>query len=259
MNLIATEILQAKQVKPGYFLHTYASHLVADAARPGQFVHIRVTSGPHPILRRPFSICRVEKKQFQVLFKVIGEGTRILSKAQTGQKIDILGPIGTSFTMQDKPAVLIAGGIGCAPLYFLARLIKDKKLPVSFFYGARTENDLALFDEIASISNELKITTEDGSVGEKGLITDILSDYLSPDYAFYACGPKPMLYALKKILDARGLSAQFSLENRMACGVGACMGCVTKTLSGFKRVCVDGPVFFSEDIIIKNIRRNSGV
>jgi dihydroorotate dehydrogenase electron transfer subunit len=97
----------------------------------------------------------------------------------------------------------------------------------------------------------LKITTEDGSAGEKGLIVDILPDRLTKDHAIYACGPEAMLYALKKILDARGLSARFSLENRLACGVGACMGCVARTLSGFKRVCVDGPVFSSNEIVLK--------
>lgn len=250
MNLIAAEIIQSREVKPGYFLHDYNSPFVANAAEPGQFIHIRVSSGPHPILRRPFSICGVEHDRFQLLFKVVGEGTRILSKAIPGQSIDILGPIGTPFTILQKPALLIAGGIGSAPLYFLAQRIREKKLPVHFFYGARTKNDLPLQNKIASISDELNITTEDGSLGTKGLITDILSDRISKDYAIYACGPEAMLFVLKKALDERGLSAQISLENRMACGVGACMGCVTRTSSGFKRVCVDGPIFCSGDIVI---------
>ncbi|MBN1902808.1 dihydroorotate dehydrogenase electron transfer subunit [Candidatus Sumerlaeota bacterium] len=250
MNLVTTEILKTNEVKPGYFLHDYNAPLMAKTSEPGQFIHVRVAAGPHPILRRPFSICSAKEDRLQILFRVVGEGTHLLSKVMPGEKIDIMGPIGTPFKIEHKPAVLIAGGIGCAPLYFLALRMKEANIPVRFYYGARSVSDLPLHEEINAIAGELNITTEDGSLGKKGLITDVLPDRLTQDFAVYACGPETMLHALKKILDAQGISAQFSLENRMACGVGACMGCVTRTISGFKRVCVDGPVFSSDDVVI---------
>jgi dihydroorotate dehydrogenase electron transfer subunit len=217
---------------------------------PGQFVHIRISDGPHPILRRPFSILSTDKDKLRILFKLVGEGTKILSLAKPGDILDIMGPLGTYFPMEGKPAVLIAGGIGMAPLYFLAQRIKKKnKRKVIFFYGARSKNDLVFTKEIAVLVDKITVTTDDGSQGKKGMITDLLDPLLKPDFSFYACGPEPMLIALETKLRMHHLSAWFSLENRMACGVGACQGCAVETRSGFRRVCVDGPVFSSDEII----------
>jgi len=248
MKRFFARLVQTNQIKPGYFIQTYLSPEIAETAYPGQFVHIRTSEMPYPLLRRPFSICRVKGKEFQILFKKKGEGTELLSCAQPGQSFDIIGPIGTGFRIYDKPSVLVAGGMGIAPLYFLAEHIKEKGEKILFFYGARSEQDLILSHEIALITSELKIATEDGSVGEKGLVTDLASPWLTPEYSIFACGPEPMLKALQTMLEQKGLNAQFSLENRMACGVGACMGCAVETDRGFERVCVDGPVFFSEKI-----------
>jgi len=170
--------------------------------------------------------------------------------AKAGDILDIIGPIGSSFPIEGKPAVMIAGGIGMAPLYFLAQRMKKKnKLKVMFLYGARTKNDLVFTKEIAILVDKLVVTTDDGSQGKKGMIIDQADPLLNPDFSFYACGPEPMLIALEKKLRPRNLSAWFSLENRMACGVGACQGCAVETQSGFRRVCVDGPVFSSNEII----------
>ena len=249
MKKIEAELLKASRPGPDYFLHTYFAPELSKASEPGQFVEIRVGDGPHPILRRPFSISFAQGETIQVLFKVVGEGTRLLSMKKKGTLIDIIGPIGTPFEIEEKPAVLVAGGIGCAPLYFLAARLREAGREVAFLYGARAKNDLVLLQEIAGVADELKTTTEDGSLGTKGLITDLLLPFLIPDYAIYACGPESMLIALQKMLAERRLEAQFSLENYMACGVGACQGCSIETTRGFRRVCVDGPVFSSGEIV----------
>jgi len=250
MKQVLAELVETKKLKPGYFVHTYLLPDMAHEAAPGQFVHIRISDGPHPILRRPFSILSTDKDKLRILFKVVGEGTRILSLAKAGDILDILVPIGTSFPMGSKPVVLIAGGIGMAPLYFLAQRIKEKdKQNVIFLYGARSKKDLVFTKEIAVLVDKLIVITDDGSQGKKGMITDHVESLLKPDFSFYACGPEPMLVALKNRLGSHNLSAWFCLENRMACGVGACQGCVVETRSGYRRVCVDGPVFSSDEII----------
>ncbi len=249
MRQIIARLVQVREPRVGYLLHTYDAPQIADSALPGHFIHIRIADGPHPILRRPFSIFAADGTKIQVLFKIVGEGTRLLSSATVGDEIDIIGPLGNPFRIGVKPAVLIAGGIGCAPLIFLAKRLRRAGGNVSFLYGARTKLDLLLIDEISRIADKLEVATEDGSAGIKGLISELATSYYTSDYALYACGPEAMLHTLKKQLDARGLVAQFSLESRMACGVGACQGCAVKTTKGYRRVCVDGPVFLSDEIV----------
>jgi len=249
MKKKVAKLLETHTPAPGYCLHTYDAPEIASMAEPGQFITVRVSEASHPILRRPFSILSIEGDAVRILFKIKGEGTEILSRAKKGELVDIIGPIGTPFSIGEKPAVLVAGGIGMAPLFFLAKTLKTKGQKTAFLYGAKTAADILLPDEIGKISDEFIVATEDGSKGERGLITERASSYLTEERAVYSCGPEPMLLALRKILDSRGLSAQFSLENYMACGVGACQGCSIETTRGFLRVCVDGPVFSSRDIV----------
>ena len=251
MKQFISPIIETREISPGFWMKTVRTPEIATTANPGQFVHVRVSLGPHPLLRRPFSILDVnrEEETWSFLYKVVGQGTQILSKRSKGEMLDLLGPIGTSFSIIEKPALLIAGGIGMAPLYFLAGEMKKKNIPATFIYGARTERELVLLKRLTSRADEVLPVTEDGSRGSKGNAVDTASAFLAKDYGIYACGPDPMLMALKKELAKHGKSAQLSLENYMACGTGACQGCVVKTESGYQRVCVDGPVFSSDEII----------
>ena len=251
MKQYLSPIISSEEPSPGFRLKTVHTPEIATNAKPGQFVHVKVSLGAYPLLRRPFSILDVNREEgtWSFLYKIVGEGTQILSQRSEGEKLDILGPIGTSFSVTDKPALLIAGGIGMAPLYFLAGELKKKKIPITFIYGARNKDELVLHERLSSRADDVLLVTEDGSVGQKGNAVEAASDFLKEDPAIYSCGPDPMLIALKKELEKHGKSAQFSLENYMACGKGACQGCAVKTESGYQRVCVDGPVFFSDEII----------
>jgi len=249
MRQVEASILNVRKLGARYVLHTYGAPSIAQEAQPGQFVHIRVTDAVHPILRRPFSICSAGKGTIDVLIKVVGEGTEILSSKKSGDILDIIGPLGRPFRMEEKPALLVAGGIGVAPLYFLAQKLKMTGKDILFLYGARTKDDLVLKDEIYSLANKSTFVTEDGSIGMKGIVTSFLDADILKGCAIYACGPDAMLSAVQKKLRALGKTAQFSLENHMGCGVGACQGCVVETVNGYRRVCIDGPIFMSSDII----------
>ena len=249
MKQNTVEIIETLRPGPDFVLHTYRAPFMARTAEPAQFIDVRVGRGSHPILRRPFSICMAEGDAIQILFKIVGEGTGMLAERKAGESVDLIGPIGNPFRIGEKPAVLIAGGIGCAPLYFLAKRLGEKGVKSLFLYGARTGEDLVLTDRIGGVVDELILATEDGSEGIEGLITEVVTDYLDAGYSFYACGPEPMLISLREKLEQKNLTAQFSLENYMACGVGACQGCAVETNTGFKRVCVDGPVFHSDEIV----------
>ena len=249
MRQVEAPILNVRKLGARYVLHTYSAPSLAKEAQPGQFVHIRVTDGVHPMLRRPFSICSAGEGSIDVLIKVVGEGTKILSSKKSGDILDIIGPLGSSFRMEEQPALLIAGGIGVAPLYFLAQKLKMTGRDILFLYGARTKEDLVLKNEIYSLADKSIFVTEDGSTENRGIVTSRLDAGVVKGRAIYACGPEAMLVSLQKKLRALGKTAQFSLENRMACGVGACQGCVVETVNGYRRVCVDGPIFTSGDII----------
>lgn len=250
MKQYISPIINARELSPGFWLKTVRTPEIASEAQPGQFVHVKVSLGPHPLLRRPFSILDVNRSEgtWSFLYKVVGEGTEILSQRMEGEMLDILGPIGTSFSGNDKPALLVAGGIGMAPLHFLAGELEQRQIPVTFIYGAGKENELVMSEQLFSRADKVILVTEDGSRGEKGNAVDAASLLLDQDFAIYACGPDPMLAAFKKELTKHEKTAQFSLENYMACGTGACQGCVVKIGSEYKRVCVDGPVFSSDEI-----------
>jgi len=187
-----------------------------------------------------------EEKSFEILYEIKGEGTRFLSQYEEADDLDILGPLGNGFKidLNIKNAILVAGGIGIAPLTFLAEELVKEKINVTLILGSKTKLDIPL----SAIGYKLLICTEDGSEGTKGLATDLLNEFVrAQNFAplqIYACGPKAMLKAVAQITNC-----QVSLEEIMACGVGACLGCAVKTKDGYKMVCKDGPVFNSEDII----------
>ncbi len=208
-----------------------------------------------PLLKRPFSLHRWLGPDFQILYRIVGKATEILKEKKKGDVLEIMGPLGNGFPLikrHDKP-ILIGGGLGIAPIFAFAETIADKK-PL-FFIGAKTKKELLCVDELKSIGINPIISTDNGTLGRKGLITDILEKFLARHsslaarYSLYACGPKPMLRELSHITKKYGLRAYVALEENMACGIGACLSCVVNTKEGLKRVCKEGPVFTIEEII----------
>jgi len=261
VSQFSSSVLSKKILQPEIYKLTLSSPLISKEAKPGNFVHIKVSSTDYPLLRRAFSIHSVEKekKSFDILFRVVGRGTEILSKATPGQSLDILGPIGNSFSLP-KPGqkiMLVAGGMGIAPLWFLfTQLIKRyDQNQLTFFLGAKSKKELLYEEKLKAIKDRLIITTDDGSVGIKGQVTDAFLKEIKrkntdpQSLVIYSCGPHLMLAKMSEISERFNLLCQISLETHMACGVGACWGCVVKMKDGaYQRVCVDGPVFDAREV-----------
>jgi len=236
---------------------------IAKRALPGNFCHLRVNDSYSPLLRRAFSIHQVEKEKnsFELLFKVVGPGTQSLSEKKSGDKIDLIGPLGNSFSLpaKNENAVLLAGGMGIAPLFYLINSLLTKKFnpeKITLFFGVKRKDEYLLINEIVSTGIRLHLATEDGSSGYRGMITDLFIQELKARRLktratkFYACGPNPMLQKISEISRKFNFYCQVSLENHMPCGIGACMGCVVRTSKGYKRVCKDGPVFDAREVIL---------
>lgn len=209
---------------------------------------IEVNKGYDPLLKRAFSLCSAIPGGIRILYRVRGRGTEILRDMKAGASVDMLGPLGTPYPplRGNKVPVIIAGGIGIASVFSLIEMHAGKAM---VFYGARTRDELLLLDQVRSFGCRLSLSTDDGSEGRKGTILTVLDEFLSeqksrPDqFCLYSCGPHPMLAELGKMALARSIEAYVSLEEHMACGIGACLGCVVKTRFGYKRVCKEGPVF----------------
>lgn len=233
---------------------------------PGQFVHVLVGSTNDPLLRRPLSIHDVDSGRIVLLYEVRGRGTALLAEKREGESVDLIGPLGNGFTLPtsaDQPVLIIGGGIGAAPLKFLTRVIAEKygKSCLHLLTGARSMSGHICHDEFCSFcedDDKYRVCTDDGSFGVKGVVTDLLNPWLDElsskgDPIIYACGPTPMLKAVSAITKARGLKCQVSLEAKMACGVGACMGCVIKVRDGdstkYVRCCKEGPVFDADEVV----------
>lgn len=209
---------------------------------PGQFINIRLDG---KFLRRPISVCDYDDKSITIIYKIVGEGTEQLSKLESGEVLDVLTGLGNGYdiTKSTKP-LLIGGGVGVPPIYNLAKaLLADGQKP-TVVLGFNTKSEIFYEDEFKALGCNTLVTTVDGSYGIKGFVTDAMTD-LDYDY-FYTCGPLPMF---KAVYNATSTSGQFSFEERMGCGFGACMGCSCKTKYGNKRICKDGPVLVKEEII----------
>ncbi len=221
-------------------------------SRPGQFVMVRVSSGVDPLLRRPFSIHRVTAEgNFEILFRVVGRGTGLLSKMSVGDEVDVLAPLGTGFGEGGVRPLIVGGGIGVAPLLYLAEhYISEGKRP-KLLLGGRSDRDLLCHDDFACLAVPSAYSTEDGTLGETGLVTELIKRELEPldaaqrdEVSVHACGPVPMLAAVARLCVGYGVYCEVSLESHMACGVGACLGCIVKSIDDKNlRVCKDGPVF----------------
>ena len=215
----------------------------ADITRPGQFVNILLDG---LFLRRPISVCDCEAGKLTLVYKVVGKGTEKMSRMQPGEELDILTGLGNGYDLApagDAP-LLIGGGVGVPPLYMLAkRLIADGK-QVRVILGFNTAAEVFYEEEFRALGADVTVTTVDGTRGTKGFVTAALD--AAPYTYFYTCGPEPMLRA---VYSATVTSGQFSFEERMGCGFGACMGCSCKTVTGNKRICREGPVLGKEDIL----------
>jgi len=265
-SYISAIVSSQRETVKGHFLIVLKVPVSFTESLPGQFIMARMKSCNQPFLSRPFSIYSVYshgKDTFmEILYKVVGKGTEAFSGLRAGDTVNILGPLGKGFEVASKcrKIVLIAGGVGVAPLSFLAeRYEKEcRNSEIVCYLGAGSLEDLVGLDRIEGICSDVKISTDDGSWGYPGPVTELfrrdLDSCKDNNYRIYSCGPNPMLRSLHTLLKDTPVRCQVSLEERMACGVGACLGCVVKTTSGsLVRVCKEGPVFdinaieFSED------------
>ena len=218
---------------------------VSDLTATGQFINIRLDG---LFLRRPISVCDwdAEAGTVTIIYKVVGKGTEQMRGMVAGQTLDVLTGLGNGYdlTVSGNHPVLLGGGVGVPPLYALAKALIAQGKTVSVILGFNTAEEIFYEKEFAALGAHVTVTTVDGSLGVKGFVTDALA---SIDYTyFYTCGPEPML---KAVWRASTTSGQFSFEERMGCGFGACMGCSCKTLTGYKRICKDGPVLRKEEIL----------
>ncbi len=244
-------------------------------ASPGQFVMIKVNNSYDPFLRRPMSIYKIDKKRggFEILYQVVGKGTNIMSELKKGDEVDVLGPLGRGFWIPEKieRAIIVAGGIGVAPMVALTEEIRckmqDTRCKITVFIGGKTKNDILCKEDFKKIGAKVHIATEDGSMGKKGTSVDLFKKFVTDSQSsifnrqssiIFACGPQGMLKAIVDIARDKNMACQVSLDKRMACGTGACLGCVVKTKQKtedrrqkaevYKCVCTDGPVFDAEEI-----------
>lgn len=228
-----------------------AEHIAA-AAQPGQFVHIACGEGN--LLRRPISICDVENGLLKIVFAVKGDGTKWLSERKVGDELDVLGPIGHGFDLSQAGArpVLIGGGIGVPPMLMTMKRVKAGGAQPTAIVGFRTKSAVILEEEFRALGTTY-LTTDDGSYGIPGFVSEVLKQHIDVFTSVLCCGPKPMLRALAEIAEAHGLPCQVSMEERMGCGIGACLVCVCglKGENGeikYGHVCQDGPVFDSREV-----------
>lgn len=217
---------------------------------PGQFINIKTSDGTDPLLRRPFSIFDADGDVATIIVRVIGKGTELLSRMEPGG-INVVGPTGNGFTIEEnKNLLLIGGGVGNAPLFYLMKELKKKGNRVTYIYCVRNSSYLFYPEMFEKCADEFTITTDDGSAGVKGFATDVMNERISsPEFdRVYCCGPDPMMEKTSSLVNAK-TSVEVSVENYFGCGVGLCVGCTVDTVDGYRRACVDGPVFDGRKIL----------
>jgi dihydroorotate dehydrogenase electron transfer subunit len=258
-RLLNEEIKHVEEIAPGIFRMEVESAYISAEAHPGQFVNIQCCNGIDVFLRRPISICSVNRNKgtFTIVFKVVGKGTRYLSQKQAGSTLDFIGPLGTSFDLSEEfgRIAVVGGGIGIFPLLFL--LQEKKGSHKTAFIGFRNRELSVLTKELKNSSHSFLLSTDDGSLGYKGSVTELLQKEISNGAKYdiiYTCGPEPMLREVVNLAKEKNIKCQVSLEQRMACGIGACLVCACKTKYNegwqYSHVCKDGPVFWSNEVIM---------
>lgn len=259
MHVENAEVTQHEIYRGRYRLLTLGSPRIAPEVKPGQFVHVRVPHMNEAVLRRPFSVFRVSGERLSILYKDVGRGTTTMKTLQAGECVSLVGPLGHGFPTTCEPAVLpvlVAGGYGMAALYMVAQQLPVRG--VAFFGGASAE-DILCVDMFEALGWDVRITTEDGTLGVRGIVTDAVDRWLREDrgnraIAFYACGPNGMLRAIGDRAISTGSTGWLSMDRNMGCGVGACLTCVVKVRRGesdwaWVRSCREGPVLECREII----------
>lgn len=245
-------VIENRQVSRDMFEMELIVADMVELCNPGQFVNIKIGDGPAPLLRRPLSLFDVDKHRGSIafLYKVLGHGTELLSRVRPKDYLDVMGPLGRGFTLTDIPgnALLVGGGVGIAPLIYLARELKESKFNVTVLHGVENIGQLVVLDKLRQMKIEFMPATMDGSAGFKGFVTDLLKEKIEPAEfdCIYTCGPELMMAAVAEYALKHRIWGQVSLEEHMACGVGACLGCARKLKDSdehYVKVCKDGPVF----------------
>jgi dihydroorotate dehydrogenase electron transfer subunit len=259
MHKESKALINQKTTWGDYCLLRFESEKIATEARPGQFIMARPSDTLHPLLRRPISIHSVMDDMVEIYFQQTGIGTRLLAQKEKGDFMDILGPLGNGFhldnSLHGKSVALIGGGRGIAPLYFLANRLRNLGALPRIYYGGRTINDIPLRKKFEETEFDIHLTTDDGSFGSKGLVTELFLSSLQ-DFTpvrIFACGPEIMMQKIFQIAQEKNIDTEFSLEAIMGCGFGACWGCVRKldhdTHEEWSKICEEGPVFPGKRII----------
>ena len=221
--------------------------------QPGQFVHLRIATSADIILRRPFSVHRALGERIEILYQILGAGTLRLAEKNVGDVMDVVGPLGHGWQVSAgvSHALLVAGGLGAAPLGMLAEQLAERGVAVAVAQGAPTATRLVARDHFERVARRVEVATDDGSAGELGFVTGPVARLLAEERfdVAYTCGPEPMQRIVSSMAKDAGVACQVSLERLMACGIGACLSCVVSTRDGQKRACVDGPVFDAEEVV----------
>ena len=233
------------QVNEKYYRLTFRSSRLSRGVEPGQFMTIQINPGLDPFWRRPFSYYRIQKDRVQILYEILGRGTAMLARKKKGDTLQVMGPLGLPFTqkIKNRKRILVAGGVGVPPLVFLAEKFKTDYLLI----GTKSRSEVLPKKELAKTKTKVLYSTNDGSYGVKGFVTALLEPILrqeNPENLFIqTCGPNIMMEAVMKLALREGIEGELSIDKPMACGVGACLGCMVKTRGGWKPSCVEGPVF----------------
>jgi dihydroorotate dehydrogenase electron transfer subunit len=240
------KIIENKRLNKDFFILELSSKEKIPEMKPGQFVQAKVEGSPETFLRRPISVHDVNTKKntFKLLIQVVGKGTLKLSELSSGDYLNIIYPLGNSFSLplKNQRIILIGGGCGIAPLLFLGRFLQSNGFTPDILLGFRNKDRIIEYDEYSEIG-KVFMTTEDGSEGVKGFVTDHPVLNTSKYDIVYCCGPEPMMKAVGKYCKKNEITCEVSLENLMSCGIGACLCCVVETVKGNKCTCIDGPVF----------------
>lgn len=261
MHIENTRVAAHDALGEAYRMVVLDAPRIAGDVQPGQFVHLKVPQLDGAVLRRPFSVFKAEDGRLSIVYKTVGRGTRAMAGLRPGDAVSVMGPLGRGFPMDRTGTlpVLVAGGYGMAPLYFLARRLGVKG---RVFVGGRTAGDILCQADFEALGWPVSVTTEDGSLGAAGLVTAALDAWLAerpaggPAPEFYACGPDGLLRAVAQRALAAGQTAWLSMDRRMGCGIGACLACVIRVrrdaVESWQRVCRDGPVFEAREVVWEN-------
>jgi len=253
-------VVAREEIAPGTLVVGLRSPHLARESKPGQFLMLKIPGG-NLLWGRAYSIYHTDGETVYILFKVIGRGTKLLAEEPVGAKVQVIGPLGNTFTPPgaDEISFLVGGGVGLPPLYFYAKMNRDRAERIRVFIGARDKDNVLLEKEFKQLGCQVEVSTDDGSVGVKGLVSNILENSIRNNFkmkarlCIYSCGPNPMLKAVGKIGIEQGIRTELSLEEAMACGLGVCLGCVVKTKcdggQAYTRLCCDGPVLEADKIV----------